>query len=123
MKFVGIDALPHEGVMYVKQGILDATFQYPTGGAEAIQNGLKIFAGEKVPPQDHAGVEGVHEGERGQGRGGSGVAAQNGQMAKWPNQSWDPGLRLSRCTRELLAAREWCRSDWPTALRFGHLAI
>jgi ribose transport system substrate-binding protein len=51
MKFVGIDALPHEGVMYVKQGILDATFQYPTGGAEAIQNGLKIFAGEKVPPK------------------------------------------------------------------------
>ena len=36
IKFVGIDALPHEGVMYVKQGILDATFQYPTGGAEAI---------------------------------------------------------------------------------------
>src|SRR5262249_9672992 len=36
MKFVGIDALPHEGVEYVKQGILDATFLYPTGGAEAI---------------------------------------------------------------------------------------
>jgi ribose transport system substrate-binding protein len=49
MKFVGIDALPHEGVAYVKQGILDATFQYPTGGAEAIQNGLKILAGEQVP--------------------------------------------------------------------------
>lgn len=49
MKFVGIDALPQEGVMYVKQGILDATFQYPTGGAEAIQNALKLFAGEKIP--------------------------------------------------------------------------
>ena len=32
MVFVGIDALPHEGIAYVKQGILDATFQYPTGG-------------------------------------------------------------------------------------------
>jgi ribose transport system substrate-binding protein len=49
MKFVGIDALPHEGVMYVKQGILSATFQYPTGGAEAIDTALKILKGEKVP--------------------------------------------------------------------------
>jgi ribose transport system substrate-binding protein len=49
--FVGIDALPHEGVMYVKQGILDATFQYPTGGAEAIDIALKILAGEEVPKE------------------------------------------------------------------------
>src|SRR5947209_16306087 len=49
MKFVGIDALPQEGVAYVRQGILDATFQYPTGGADAIRTGLKILAGEKVP--------------------------------------------------------------------------
>ncbi|MDY0095261.1 MAG: substrate-binding domain-containing protein [Candidatus Vecturithrix sp.] len=49
MKFVGIDALPHEGIMYVKQGIMDATFQYPTGGAEAIDIALKILAGEEVP--------------------------------------------------------------------------
>jgi ribose transport system substrate-binding protein len=49
IKFVGIDALPQEGVAYVKQGILDATFQYPTGGAEAIDTALKIFNGEKVP--------------------------------------------------------------------------
>ena len=48
IKFVGIDALPQEGVAYVKQGILDATFQYPTGGAEAIQTALKILGGEKV---------------------------------------------------------------------------
>jgi ribose transport system substrate-binding protein len=48
MKFVGIDALPQEGVAYVKQGILDATFQYPTGGAEAIQTALKILGGETV---------------------------------------------------------------------------
>jgi len=49
IKFVGIDALPHEGVAYVKQGILAATFQYPTGGAEAIDVALKILAGETVP--------------------------------------------------------------------------
>ncbi|HEY1686517.1 MAG TPA: substrate-binding domain-containing protein [Tepidisphaeraceae bacterium] len=49
MKFVGIDALPQEGVQYVKQGILDATFQYPTGGAEAIDIAEKILHGEKVP--------------------------------------------------------------------------
>jgi len=46
--FVGIDALPHEGVMYVKQGILAATFQYPTGGKEAIEMARKILAGENV---------------------------------------------------------------------------
>jgi ribose transport system substrate-binding protein len=46
--FVGIDALPHEGVMYVKQGILDVTFQYPTGGTEAIDTALEIFNGETV---------------------------------------------------------------------------
>jgi len=51
MKFVGIDALPQEGVGYVRQGIIDATFQYPTGGAEAIDTALKILHGEKVPKE------------------------------------------------------------------------
>jgi ribose transport system substrate-binding protein len=49
MLFVGIDALPHEGQQYVAQGILDATFLYPTGGAEAIDMALRILAGEEVP--------------------------------------------------------------------------
>lgn len=48
IKFVGIDALPHEGVRYVKEGILSATFQYPTGGPEAIETAIKILKGEKV---------------------------------------------------------------------------
>jgi ribose transport system substrate-binding protein len=47
--FVGVDALPQEGVAYVQQGILDATFRYPTGGAEAIDTALKILKGETVP--------------------------------------------------------------------------
>ncbi|HWX20561.1 MAG TPA: substrate-binding domain-containing protein [Candidatus Binatia bacterium] len=51
MLFVGIDALPQEGVAYVQQGILDATFQYPTGGAEAIDTALKILHGEAVPKE------------------------------------------------------------------------
>jgi ribose transport system substrate-binding protein len=49
MKFVGIDALPQEGVRYVKDGILDATFAYPTGGAEAIELALELVAGKTVP--------------------------------------------------------------------------
>jgi len=49
IKFIGIDALPHEGVNYVRQGILTATFQYPTCGREAIDVALKILRGKKVP--------------------------------------------------------------------------
>jgi ribose transport system substrate-binding protein len=49
IKFVGIDALPQEGVMYVKQGVLDATFEYPTGGAQAIDIAVKILKGAQVP--------------------------------------------------------------------------
>jgi len=51
MMFVGIDALPQEGVAYVQQGILDATFQYPTGGAEAIATALQILKGDSVPKE------------------------------------------------------------------------
>ncbi len=51
MKFVGIDALPQEGQQYVAQGILDATFLYPTGGPEAIATALAILRGEQVPKQ------------------------------------------------------------------------
>ena len=51
MIFVGIDALPQEGVAYVQQGILDATFQYPTGGAEAIDTAMKIFKHQTVPKE------------------------------------------------------------------------
>ncbi|UCH35199.1 MAG: substrate-binding domain-containing protein [Armatimonadota bacterium] len=49
IKFIGIDALPHEGVRYVRDGILTATFEYPTGGKEGIETALKILGGEEVP--------------------------------------------------------------------------
>ncbi len=46
--FVGIDALPHEGQVYVRQGILAASFEYPTGGREAIETALKILKGREI---------------------------------------------------------------------------
>jgi len=49
MLFIGIDALPHEGQAYVSQGILDATFLYPTGGEEAIEAAIKLLNGEELP--------------------------------------------------------------------------
>jgi len=51
MGFIGIDALPHEGLRYVREGILDATFLYPTGGAEAIATAVRVLTGEAVPKQ------------------------------------------------------------------------
>jgi ribose transport system substrate-binding protein len=49
--FVGIDGLLHEGQAYVEQGILDACFEYPTGGREAIASAIQILGGEKVEKQ------------------------------------------------------------------------
>ncbi len=51
MKFVGIDALPQEGQAYVKQGIMAASFEYPTGGKDAIQIALDILNGREVPKE------------------------------------------------------------------------
>ncbi|MGB1014667.1 MAG: hypothetical protein ACPG4T_11075, partial [Nannocystaceae bacterium] len=46
IRFVGVDALPHEGIAYVQQGILDATFAYPTGGAQAIATAIDLLSGK-----------------------------------------------------------------------------
>ncbi len=56
MKLIGIDALPHEGVEYVKQGLLDATFLYPTGGTEAIDSALQLLGGKSVPKKQVLGT-------------------------------------------------------------------
>ena len=69
MLFVGIDALPHEGQQYVQQGIMDATFLYPTGGAEAVELALEILRGDEVPREIVLGTrlftrEDVNEGGR-----------------------------------------------------------
>lgn len=47
IKFVGVDALPHEGRKYVADGLLDATIEYPTCAAEAID--LALLACNGVP--------------------------------------------------------------------------
>jgi len=49
MKFVGVDALPNEGIEAVRKGMLDATFEYPNGAKEAIKTALDLFAGKKPP--------------------------------------------------------------------------
>lgn len=49
IKFIGIDGNVDEGLRYVKEGILAATFDYPTGGKEAIETAVKILSGEEVP--------------------------------------------------------------------------
>ena len=51
MLFVGIDGLPQEGQIYVQQGILAASFEYPTGGREAIETALRILKGERAPKE------------------------------------------------------------------------
>lgn len=47
MIFVGVDALPHEGVEAVRKGILHATFEYPNGADRAIESALKLVGGRK----------------------------------------------------------------------------
>lgn len=49
--FVGIDGLPQEGQAYVRQGVLSASFEYPTGGREAIETALSILEGKNVPKE------------------------------------------------------------------------
>jgi ribose transport system substrate-binding protein len=49
MLFVGIDGLPQEGQSYVRDGILNATFLYPTGGAEAMETARQLLSKETVP--------------------------------------------------------------------------
>lgn len=48
IKFIGIDALPDEGVRWVRAGELTATLLYPTPGEKGIELALKILKGESV---------------------------------------------------------------------------
>ena len=47
--FVGVGGLPAQGVAYVSQGALAATFLHPTGGTEAVAAAVKLLHGEKTP--------------------------------------------------------------------------
>ncbi|MGB5255043.1 MAG: extracellular solute-binding protein [Sedimenticolaceae bacterium] len=46
--FLGIDGIPAEGVKWVEEGILDATFLYKTPGEEGIRQALRFLRGEAV---------------------------------------------------------------------------
>jgi len=48
IKFLGVDAIPNEGVQWVNKGQLTATFLYAPPGPEGIRQALKIAKGEKV---------------------------------------------------------------------------
>ena len=48
IKFIGIDALPGEGVTWVKNGELTATFLYATPGAEGLRQAISFLGGGKV---------------------------------------------------------------------------
>lgn len=48
IKFIGIDALPAEGVTWVKNGELTATFLYATPGAEGLRQAIKHLNGKKI---------------------------------------------------------------------------
>ena len=48
IKFFGIDGLPDEGCIWVKNGILTATFLYTTPGETGLEIALKILEGEKA---------------------------------------------------------------------------
>jgi ribose transport system substrate-binding protein len=48
MMFLGIDALPDEGVTWVHNGELTATFLYATPSAEGLRQAVKLLNGEKI---------------------------------------------------------------------------
>lgn len=48
MKFIGIDALPEEGIRWVKSGELTATLLYPTPGEVGLDMAMKILRAEPV---------------------------------------------------------------------------
>ncbi|MDM8522845.1 substrate-binding domain-containing protein [Desulfococcaceae bacterium HSG8] len=46
--FLGIDGIPAEGVKWVHEGILTATFLYKTPGDEGVRQALKLLKGETI---------------------------------------------------------------------------
>lgn len=47
IKFLGIDGLPNEGCTWVKNGVLTATFLYPTPGEKGLKVALEILQGKR----------------------------------------------------------------------------
>ena len=46
IKIIGIDAAPNVGIQAVADGVIDATFLYPTEGHRLVQTALAILKGE-----------------------------------------------------------------------------
>lgn len=59
MIFLGVDGLPGEGVTWVANGELAATFLYPTPGAEGLRQALAYLSGEDVPKSVVMGTEAI----------------------------------------------------------------
>lgn len=57
--FIGVDALPGEGVTWVANGELAATFLYPTPGAEGLRQALAYLEGQEVPKSVVMGTEAI----------------------------------------------------------------
>ncbi len=47
VKILGIDGMPEEGIAYIQQGSLHATYVYPTHGEEIVRLALNILTGQK----------------------------------------------------------------------------
>jgi ribose transport system substrate-binding protein len=47
--FLGIDAIPGEGVKWVQEGALTATFLYMTPGAEGLRQALRLLQHQQIP--------------------------------------------------------------------------
>lgn len=56
IRIVGVDALPGEGRKYVADGLIDATFEYPTCGAAAIDLALLAVSGIAIPREVELGT-------------------------------------------------------------------
>lgn len=55
--FLGVDGLPDEGVTWVANGELAATFLYPTPGAEGLRQAIAYLKGKEVPKSVVMGTE------------------------------------------------------------------
>lgn len=63
IKFIGVDGLNGDngGIDLVRNGILDASIFYPTGGAEAIKLAMQIVNGNEVPKVNILGTTVIDE--------------------------------------------------------------
>lgn len=59
IKVIGIDAAPNIGIKAVKEGVIDATFLYPTDGNIIIKRALEILEGKPYPKKEMLPIAGA----------------------------------------------------------------